>query len=91
MAKASFKLTHNEPFEFIGDNGKYIIPPLDDLSYADWKGVAALAGGKADTKKILEEYKKFFLRICPELADEKIGDNQWIQFGTAYFAAMGES
>lgn len=89
MAKNSFKLTHREPFIFEGDNGEYTIPPLEKLSYDQWKDVAALANG-ADTKKILDAYKAFFLLVCPELSNEEIGDNQWLQFGSAYFESMGE-
>ena len=88
MAK-KFKLKHHEPFIFEGDNGKYEIPPLEKLSYEQWKDVAELANG-ADTKQMLDAYKAFFLNVCPELGNEKIGDNQWLQFGSMYFEAMGE-
>lgn len=89
--KKGFKLTHHEPFTFIGDNGEYEIPPLDKLTYEDWKDVAEITAGKsADTKQILDGYKDFFLKVCPDLKNEEIGDNQWLQFGTAYFEAMGE-
>ena len=84
-----FKLTHHKPFIFEGDNGTYEIPPLEKLSYDQWKDVAALANG-ADNKAILDAYREFFLLICPELGDEEIGDNQWLQFGSAYFESMGE-
>ena len=89
MAKSLFKLKHHEPFVFDGDNGKYEIPPLENLAYDDWKDVAALTG-ETDIKKLLDAYKAFFLAVCPELASEKIGDNQWLQFGNVYFEAMGE-
>ena len=91
MAKTKrFKLVHHDPFIFEGDNGEHTIPPLDRLAYDDWKDVADLANGSASTKKMLEAYKTFFLKVCPELADEDIGDNQWLQFGSVYFEAMGE-
>lgn len=92
MAKKNrFKLSHNEPFFFEGDKGEYEIPPLDKLTYEDWKTVAELTNKKdVDTGVVLDAYKEFFLRICPELENEAIGDNQWFQFGTAYFRAMGE-
>lgn len=89
MAKNSFKLTHHEPFIFEGDNGEYTIPPLEKLSYDQWKDVAALANG-AGTKEMLDAYKEFFLEVCPNLKNEEIGDNQWLQFGSAYFESMGE-
>lgn len=91
MAKTKrFKLVHHEPFIFEGDNGEHTIPPLERLAYDDWKEVAELADGNTSTKKMLDAYKKFFLKVCPELADEDIGDNQWLQFGSVYFEAMGE-
>ena len=87
--KNTFKLQHHEPFTFVGDYGKYEIPPLEKLTYDQWKGVAELAND-SDSKKILEAYKAFFFDACPELKKEEIGDNQWLQFGTAYFESMGE-
>ena len=93
MAKAKkFKLVHHDPFIFEGDNGVYEIPPLEQLTYDDWKDVAELLAGtsKTDTRKLLESYKSFFLNACPDLANENIGDNQWLQFGSMYFEAMGE-
>lgn len=86
---AKYKLKHHEAFEFEGDKGTYTIPPLEQLAYDEWKGVASLANG-ADARQMLEAYKSFFLAICPELKEEEIGDNQWLQFGTAYFESMGE-
>lgn len=86
---SKFILKHHKPFIFKGDNGEYQIPPLEELSYDSWKDVAALANG-ADTKQILDAYKAFFLEVCPDLSKEKIGDNQWIQFGSMYFDSMGE-
>ena len=87
-----FKLVHHEPFIFEGDKGEYSIPPLEELTYDDWKEVAGLLTDttKTDTKKLLESYKNFFLKACPDLAEEQIGDNQWLQFGSVYFEAMGE-
>ena len=92
MAKPKgFKLKHNDPFIFYGDKGNYELPPLEDLGYDDWKDIADLTTkSDVDTKMLLEAYKEFFPRICPELSAEKIGDNQWLQFGNAYFDAMGE-
>lgn len=91
MAKVKrFKLVHHEPFIVDGEHGEYTIPPLDKVAFADWKDVAALADGKATMEQMLTEYKAFFLRVCPDLADEEIGDNQWLQLGGAYFEAMGE-
>lgn len=93
MAKVKkFKLVHHEPFIFEGDNGEHRIPPLEQLTYEDWKDVAELLAGtgKTDTKKLLDSYKSFFIKACPDLADEEIGDNQWLQFGSVYFEAMGE-
>lgn len=90
MAKRNtFTLKTHEPFTFIGKNGTYEVPPLEELTYDEWKDVAELANG-ADNRRILEAYKAFFLAICPDLANEKIGDNQWLQFGSAYFESMGE-
>ncbi len=89
MAKNSFKLKHHEPFKFEGDHGTYLIQPLEKLTYDEWKDVAALAEG-ADTKMMLDAYKEFFLRVCPDLEKEDIGDNQWLQFGSLYFESMGE-
>lgn len=89
--KKGFKLTHHEPFVFYGDNGEYEIPPLEKLTFEEWKDVAELVThDDTDTKLILDSYKEFFLRICPDLANEEIGDNQWLQFGSAYFTSMGE-
>lgn len=86
-----YKLKHNEPFIFYGDNGDYEIKPLEKLEYDDWKDLAGVLTGKdSDTKTILESYKEFFLRICPDLEKEEIGDNQWLQFGSAYLESMGE-
>ena len=93
MAKQKrFKLVHHEPFVFEGDKGEYSIPPLEELTYDDWKEVAGLLTdtSKTDTKKLLDSYKSFFLKACPDLAEEAIGDNQWLQFGSVYFEAMGE-
>lgn len=87
--KNSFILTKHEPFTIVG-NTEHKIPPLEDLSYEDWKGVAALRNG-TDTKRIIEAYKAFFEAVCPELKDEPIGDNQWIMIGKSYFDYMGES
>lgn len=87
--KNSFKLIHHMPFTFEGDHGTYEIPPLEKLAYDEWKDVAALANG-ADAKQTLDAYKEFFLLICPNLEKEEIGDNQWLQFGSAYFESMGE-
>lgn len=89
--KKGFKLTHHEPFVFYGDKGDYEIPPLEKLTYEQWKDVGAVATN-ADSKPgvILGAYKEFFLNVCPELKNEDIGDNQWFQFGSAYFEAMGE-
>lgn len=92
MAKTKkFKLIHHDPFIFEGDHGEISIPPLEELSYEDWKDVAAeLTTGKIGTKKLLDAYKAFFLHVCPELSGERIGDNQWLQLGSVYFEAMGE-
>ena len=92
MAKNKrFKLTHHEPFVFEGDKGEYEIPPLEKLTYDQWKNVAAIAtGAEVDPGVLLAAYKAFFLKVCPELESEEVGDNQWIQFGSAYFEAMGE-
>lgn len=87
--KNSFKLKHHEPFIFEGDHGEYQIPPLERLAYEDWKDVSSLTE-ETDTKRTLDVYKEFFLRVCPQLADEEIGDNQWLQLGSVYFTAMGE-
>lgn len=88
--KNEFRLVHYEPFVFVGDNGSYKIPPLDRLTYEDWKEVAELTTNNATTKQMLKAYKAFFLGVCPELSNEQIGDNQWLQFGSAYFESMGE-
>lgn len=89
--KKRFKLTHHEPFVFEGDKGEYEIPPLEKLTYAQWKDVAAIATGEeVDPGVLLVAYKAFFLKVCPELENEEVGDNQWIQLGSAYFEAMGE-
>lgn len=88
---AKFKLTHHKPFIFEGDNGKYEIPPLEELTYDQWNEVATTTmNANADPRVILAAYKTFFLKVCPELESEKIGDNQWLQFGNAYFESMGE-
>ena len=89
--KKKFKLVHHEPFLFEGDRGEYEIPPLEKLAFEDWRDVAEIVTkNEADTKTILDAYKNFFLNVCPGLAEEAIGDNQWLQFGSAYFEAMGE-
>ena len=89
--KKGFKLTHHDPFVFYGDKGEHEIPPLEKLTFDDWKDVAELVSNDdTDTKLILDSYKEFFLRICPDLGKEEIGDNQWLQFGSAYFTSMGE-
>lgn len=91
MAKVKrFKLKHHDPFIIDGDNGEHAIPPLEKIAFTDWKDVAALADGKATMEQMLAEYKAFFLKVCPDLEDEQIGDNQWLQLGGAYFEAMGE-
>lgn len=92
MAKSKnvFTLKSHDAFRLIGKNGEYEIPPLEELTYDQWKDVAELADGKADNRRILDAYKAFFLAVCPELENEKIGDNQWLQFGSAYFESMGE-
>ena len=87
---AKFKLTHHEPFVFEGLKGSYEIPPLEKLTCDQWKDVAELSTG-ATTKQTLDAYKAFFLLVCPDLENEEIGDNQWLQFGSAYFESMGES
>lgn len=88
---AKFKLKHHEPFIFEGDNGSYSIPPLEELTYDQWKGVASVStNADADARIILAAYKTFFLEVCPDLENEKIGDNQWLQFGSLYFESMGE-
>ena len=87
--RVAFKLTHREPFPVECENGTYEIPPLDRLAYEDWADVASLRDD-TDTKQMLEIYKSFFIRICPGLAQEDIGDNQWLILGTAYLEAMGE-
>ncbi len=89
--KNEYKLTHHEAFKFVGDKGTYEIPPVDKLEYDTWSGIAMMFDGrKTDVKKMLDNYKAFFLNVCPDLAAEDIGDNQWLQFGNAYFKAMGE-
>ena len=91
MAKRkTFKLKHHEPFEIEGELGTYEIPPLEKMAYDDWKDVAALLNGDADMGNMLEAYKSFFLNVCPDIANEEIGDNQWLQLGSAYFESMGE-
>ena len=89
--KNSFKLRHHEPFTFEGDHGTYEIPPLERLSYEQWKDVAVVSTN-ADAKPeiVLTAYKEFFLNVCPDLKGEDIGDNQWFQFGNLYFESMGE-
>ena len=87
--KSAFKLTHKEPFAVECEGGTYDIPPLDRLSYDDWADVASLTDD-TDRKQMLETYKTFFVRICPDLAGEDIGDNQWLILGSAYLEAMGE-
>lgn len=89
MAKNRFKLKKHEPFIFEGEKGEYELPPLEKLAYDEWKDIAGLANG-AEPKQMIDAYKEFFLRICPDLANEEIGDNQWLQFGSAYFESMGE-
>ena len=88
--RKGFKLVHHDPFMFYGDNGEYAIPPLEKLAYNDWKDVASLADKDVGMEAMLDAYKAFFLAVCPELEDEDIGDNQWLQFGSAYFESMGE-
>lgn len=88
-SKNTFTLKAHEPFKFIGSNGEYEIPPLEALTYDEWKDVAQISG-TTDPRRVLDVYKAFFLRVCPELESEPIGDNQWLQFGSAYFEAMGE-
>lgn len=89
--KKRFKLTHHEPFVFEGDMGEYEIPPLEKMTYDQWKDVAAIAtGAEVDPGILLAGYKEFFLKACPEIENEEIGDNQWLQFGSAYFESMGE-
>ena len=86
-----FKLKRHDPFIVEGDHGDHEIPPLEKLSYEQWKEVAAISmNSESKPGIILAAYKEFFLRVCPELADEEIGDNQWMQLGAAYFEAMGE-
>ena len=86
----TFKLKHNDPFVFEGDHGTYEIQPIEAFSYDSWIGVAE-ASTAGDTKAMLEAYKDFFLKVaCPSLDAEQIGDNQWLQFGNAYFESMGE-
>ncbi len=92
MAKAKkFKLTYHEPFVFDGANGEHVIPQLEKIPYEQWKDIGAL-GMKTETDPgaLLSAYRDFFISVCPELADEEIGDNQWMQLGNAYFEAMGE-
>ena len=90
MAKKRFKLTHHEAFIFEGDKGEYEIPPLEQIPYRDWSKVAALINEGDVTENLLDECKALFLKVCPDLENEEIGDNQWLMFGNAYFEAMGE-
>jgi hypothetical protein len=88
-SKNTFTLKSHDDFKFVGKNGEYTIPPLEKLAYDQWKDVAKLSSN-ADIRAMLDAYKAFFLSVCPELEQEQIGDNQWLQFGTAYFESMGE-
>ena len=87
--KNVLNLTHKEPFTVKCENGMYNIPPLDRLKYDDWADIATLSDD-TDRKQMLEIYKAFFIRICPDLAGEDIGDNQWLILGSSYLDAMGE-
>ena len=85
----AFKLTHKEPFLVECEKEKHEIPPLDRLKYDDWADISQLPEA-ADTKQVIDTYKAFFMRVCPSLESEDIGDNQWVILGKAYLKAMGE-
>lgn len=88
--RETFKLKHKEPFAVECDGGTvYEIPPLDRLAYEDWADISQL-GDDADTKMVIDTYRAFFLRVCPDLEGEDIGDNQWVILGRGYLEAMGE-
>lgn len=85
----TFKIKHNDPFIVEGENGKYEIPPLEKIPYCEWSDVAAVLNEDV-SQKMLDTCKDFFLKICPNLKNEEIGDHQWIQLGTMYFETMGK-
>lgn len=87
--KTTYKLTHMDPFAVECDNGVHEIPTLDHLKYDDWADISQLPG-TADTKQVIETYRAFFLRVCPSLENEDIGDSQWVKLGKAYLQAQGE-
>lgn len=87
--KNSFNLSKHELFTINTPSGSYEIPALETLAYDDWKDVAAVSNGK-DVRALIRAYKEFFLRVCPALVNEGIGDSQWVQLGNAYMAYMGE-
>lgn len=86
---AGFKLTKHEPFVIEGVHGSYEIPPLENLEYEDWKGIAE-ASQQSDFKKKLDAFREFFIRICPDLEKEGLADNQCMALGTAYMMDMGK-
>ncbi len=90
MAKNTFTLTKHEDFTVNGTQGTYKFPPLETLTYNDWKDVVALVrnGGKIPNQIVA--YRDFFTKLCPEIEQEGLGENQWLQLGTAYFDYMGK-
>lgn len=87
--KNTFNLSKHEAFKINTPSGSYEIPALEALAYEDWKDVAAVSNGN-DIGALIRAYKEFFLRVCPALASEGIGDSQWVLLGRAYMTYMGE-
>lgn len=84
----TFKLKKHDPFVIEGEHGKYEIPPLDSLEYDAWKDMATAS--KGDVKTQINACKAFFLGVCPPLANENIGDYNWMIIGKKYLEIMGE-
>lgn len=88
---ASFQISEHEDFTINGTKDTYTIPALNKLPYDAIK--VFFKKDKTPTPhEAVEMYKTFFLSIAPGLADEPIGDFQWLQIGKAYMEDnQGES
>lgn len=84
----SFKLKKHHTFVIDGEHGSYKIPPLEQLPYDVWKGIANAS--KYDTKRQIDAFRDFCIGICPEIEKEEIGDYQWLIIGKKYLELMGE-
>lgn len=82
-----YQIKEQEPYVIKGKKGKeYKIPQVHGLDIDDF----ALLVKYNETDDVIEKIKickEFFLKIVPELEDEKIGDVEYFQIFQDYNAA----